>query len=108
MVSTGGSSKIDGDPYWYYEYLVRKSPTKTVQDSNIFRHYLAASVERDGFLYSLNASTLNKQWDMEAMECKKFLKNRSRRLENPLKRYWKRCGNIIYAHWETLQSVIRR
>ncbi|XP_076886641.1 psbP domain-containing protein 5, chloroplastic-like [Bidens hawaiensis] len=55
---------IDGEPYWYYEYLVRKSPTKTVQDSNIFRHYLAASVERDGFLYSLNASTLNKQWDM--------------------------------------------
>ncbi|XP_071704955.1 psbP domain-containing protein 5, chloroplastic [Rutidosis leptorrhynchoides] len=58
------TSDIDGEPYWYYEYLVRKSPTKTVQDSNIFRHYLAASVERDGFLYSLNASTLNKQWDM--------------------------------------------
>ncbi|XP_076882347.1 psbP domain-containing protein 5, chloroplastic-like [Bidens hawaiensis] len=58
------TSEIDGEPYWYYEYLVRKSPTKTVQDSNIFRHYLAASVERDGFLYSLNASTLNKKWDM--------------------------------------------
>ncbi|MFS7913415.1 putative photosystem II [Helianthus anomalus] len=58
------TSEIDGEPYWYYEYLVRKSPTKTVSDSNIFRHYLAASVERDGFLYSLNASTLNKQWDM--------------------------------------------
>lgn len=58
------TSKIDGEPYWYYEYLVRKSPTKTVQDSNIFRHYVAASVERDGFLYTLNASTLNKQWDM--------------------------------------------
>lgn len=58
------TSEIDGEPYWYYEYLVRKSPTKTMQDSNIFRHYLAASVERDGFLYSLNASTLSKQWDM--------------------------------------------
>ncbi|KAL8226819.1 hypothetical protein R6Q57_016651 [Mikania cordata] len=58
------TSEIEGERYWYYEYLVRKSPTKTVQDSNIFRHYLAASVERDGFLYSLNASTLNKQWDM--------------------------------------------
>ncbi|KVH89946.1 psbP domain-containing protein 5, chloroplastic [Cynara cardunculus var. scolymus] len=58
------TSEIDGEPYWYYEYLVRKSPTKTVQDSNIFRHYVAASVERDGFLYTLNASTLNKQWDM--------------------------------------------
>lgn len=22
--------QIDGEPYWYYEYLVRKSPTKTV------------------------------------------------------------------------------
>ncbi|GKB28529.1 PsbP domain-containing protein 5, chloroplastic [Tanacetum coccineum] len=58
------TSEIDGEPYWYYEYLVRKSPTKTMQDSNIFRHYLAASVERDGFLYSLNASTLSKEWDM--------------------------------------------
>ncbi|KAL4592665.1 hypothetical protein LXL04_005668 [Taraxacum kok-saghyz] len=58
------TSEIDGEPYWYYEYLVRKSPTKTVSDANIFRHYVAASVERDGFLYSLNASTLNKQWDM--------------------------------------------
>ncbi|CAH1451635.1 unnamed protein product [Lactuca virosa] len=58
------TSEIDGEPYWYYEYLVRKSPTKTVTDSSIFRHYVAASVERDGFLYTLNASTLNKQWDM--------------------------------------------
>ncbi|KAK2983127.1 hypothetical protein RJ640_022599 [Escallonia rubra] len=57
------SSEIDGEPYWYYEYLVRKSPTKSVRESNIFRHYVATTAERDGFLYSLNASTLNKQWD---------------------------------------------
>ncbi|CAA2971015.1 psbP domain-containing 5, chloroplastic [Olea europaea subsp. europaea] len=56
------SSTIDGEPYWYYEYLVRKSPTKTAQESNIFRHYVATTAERDGYLYSLNASTLNKQW----------------------------------------------
>ncbi|CAI9771715.1 unnamed protein product [Fraxinus pennsylvanica] len=56
------SSTIDGEPYWYYEYLIRKSPTKTAQDSNIFRHYVATTAERDGYLYSLNASTLSKQW----------------------------------------------
>ncbi|EXC20796.1 PsbP domain-containing protein 5 [Morus notabilis] len=56
------SSEIDGVPYWYYEYLVRKSPTKTAQESNIFRHYVSSTAERDGYLYTLNASTLNKQW----------------------------------------------
>ncbi|KAF8400747.1 hypothetical protein HHK36_014047 [Tetracentron sinense] len=57
------SSKIDGEPYWYYEYLVRKSPTKSVQESNLFRHYVASTAERDGYLYSVNASTLGKQWN---------------------------------------------
>ncbi|GMY17814.1 psbP domain-containing protein 5, chloroplastic isoform X1 [Fagus crenata] len=57
------SSEIDGEPYWYYEYLVRKSPTKTAQESNLYRHYVASTAERDGYLYSLNASTLGKQWD---------------------------------------------
>eukprot|EP00262_Sarcandra_glabra_P019052 TRINITY_DN703_c0_g1_i1.p1 TRINITY_DN703_c0_g1~~TRINITY_DN703_c0_g1_i1.p1 ORF type:complete len:301 (-),score=50.92 TRINITY_DN703_c0_g1_i1:141-1043(-) len=56
------SSKIDGEPYWYYEYLVRKSPTKSSQESNLYRHSVASTAERDGYLYSLNASTLSKQW----------------------------------------------
>ncbi|KAH7524774.1 hypothetical protein FEM48_Zijuj06G0154900 [Ziziphus jujuba var. spinosa] len=42
------SSEIDGEPYWYYEYLVRKSPTKTAQESNLYRHYVASTAERDG------------------------------------------------------------
>ncbi|GMQ03324.1 hypothetical protein CsSME_00049166 [Camellia sinensis var. sinensis] len=58
------SSEIDGEPYWYCEYLIRKSPTKTVQESNLFRHYISSTCERDGYLYSLSASTLNKQWDV--------------------------------------------
>ncbi|KAF6175247.1 hypothetical protein GIB67_030465 [Kingdonia uniflora] len=58
------STKIDGEPYWYYEYLVRKSPTKSAQESNLFRHYVASTAERDGYLYSLNVSTLSKQWDI--------------------------------------------
>ncbi|XP_024925140.3 psbP domain-containing protein 5, chloroplastic isoform X2 [Ziziphus jujuba] len=41
------SSEIDGEPYWYYEYLVRKSPTKTAQESNLYRHYVASTAERD-------------------------------------------------------------
>ncbi|XP_043687194.1 psbP domain-containing protein 5, chloroplastic [Telopea speciosissima] len=57
------SSEIDGEPYWYYEYLVRKSPTKSIQEPSIYRHYVASTVERDGYLYSLNASTLGKQWN---------------------------------------------
>ncbi|CAK9140490.1 unnamed protein product [Ilex paraguariensis] len=58
------SSEIDGEPYWYYEYLVRKSPTKTAQESNIYRHYITSTAERDGYLYSLNASTLSNKWDV--------------------------------------------
>ncbi|KAK6912679.1 PsbP, C-terminal [Dillenia turbinata] len=56
------TSEIDGEPYWHYEYLVRKSPT--LQEPNTFRHYVASTAERDGYLYTLNASTLSKKWDM--------------------------------------------
>ncbi|CAH2075745.1 unnamed protein product [Thlaspi arvense] len=41
------SSEIDGEPYWYYEYLVRKSPTKSAQEPNIYRHYVSSTAERD-------------------------------------------------------------
>ncbi|KAG8375521.1 hypothetical protein BUALT_Bualt10G0108400 [Buddleja alternifolia] len=57
------SSTVDGETYWYYDYLVRKSPTKTAQESNLYRHSVSSTAERDGYLYSLNASTLSKQWD---------------------------------------------
>lgn len=57
------SSEVDGEPYWYYEYIVRKSPTKSALESSLYRHNLASTAERDGFLYTLNASTLSKQWE---------------------------------------------
>ncbi|VFQ66974.1 unnamed protein product [Cuscuta campestris] len=57
------SSHIDGDPYWYFEYLVRKSPTNAALESNVFRHYVASTAERDGYLYTLTASTLNNKWN---------------------------------------------
>uniref|UniRef100_A0A0F7GXJ1 Photosystem II reaction center PsbP family protein n=1 Tax=Habenaria pantlingiana TaxID=1498489 RepID=A0A0F7GXJ1_9ASPA len=57
------ANEVDGDVYWYYEYLVRKSPTKSVQESNIYRHNVASTAERDGYLYSFNASTLSKKWE---------------------------------------------
>ncbi|KAB1204530.1 PsbP domain-containing protein 5, chloroplastic [Morella rubra] len=49
---SGGSYlfQIDGEPYWYYEYLVRKSPTKTAQEQNLYRHYVASTAERDGMI----------------------------------------------------------
>ncbi|KAJ0091119.1 hypothetical protein Patl1_12834 [Pistacia atlantica] len=57
------SDEIDGDSYCYYEYLVRKSPSNLAQEANLYRHYVASTAERDGYLYSINASTLGKQWD---------------------------------------------
>ncbi|KAB2076628.1 hypothetical protein ERO13_A06G048000v2 [Gossypium hirsutum] len=56
------ASEIDGELYWYYEYLVRKSPTKSAQEANLYRHYVASTAEREGYLYSLSASTLSKEW----------------------------------------------
>ncbi|GJM93898.1 hypothetical protein PR202_ga10491 [Eleusine coracana subsp. coracana] len=32
-------------------------------EPNLFRHNVACTAERDGYLYSLNASTLSKQWE---------------------------------------------
>ncbi|ESQ41103.1 hypothetical protein EUTSA_v10014231mg [Eutrema salsugineum] len=58
------ATDIDGEPYWYYEYLVRKSPTKIAEASKLYRHYISSTAERDGYLYTINASTLGKQWDM--------------------------------------------
>nr|AJS13469.1 PPD5 [Erycina pusilla] len=57
------ASEVDGDVYWYYEYLVRKSPTTSAQESNLYRHSVASTAARDGYLYSLNASTLSKKWE---------------------------------------------
>uniref|UniRef100_A0A0A9DZD6 PsbP C-terminal domain-containing protein n=1 Tax=Arundo donax TaxID=35708 RepID=A0A0A9DZD6_ARUDO len=57
------STEVEGEPYWYYEYLVRKSPMKSAPEPNLFRHNVACTAERDGYLYSLNASTLSKRWE---------------------------------------------
>uniref|UniRef100_A0ACD5VLG4 Uncharacterized protein n=1 Tax=Avena sativa TaxID=4498 RepID=A0ACD5VLG4_AVESA len=57
------TTDVDGQPYWFYEYIVRKSPTKTAPEPNLFRHNVACTAERDGYLYTLNASTLSKQWE---------------------------------------------
>ncbi|MED6180033.1 PsbP domain-containing protein 5, chloroplastic, variant 2 [Stylosanthes scabra] len=57
------SGEIDGEPYWYYEYLVRKSPIKVTPDSSVYRHYIASTAERDGYFYSISASTLSPQWE---------------------------------------------
>ncbi|KAG6543185.1 hypothetical protein Mapa_015434 [Marchantia paleacea] len=53
----------DGMRYWYYEYLVQKSPTVTQGGLDVFRHSIAVTAEREGYLYSLNASTLDTNWD---------------------------------------------
>ncbi|KAG0463076.1 hypothetical protein HPP92_021552 [Vanilla planifolia] len=57
------AKEVDGLVYWYYEYLVRKSPTKSAQQPNLFRHNVASTAERDGYLYSVNASALSNKWD---------------------------------------------
>ncbi|KAL2346809.1 hypothetical protein Fmac_000809 [Flemingia macrophylla] len=57
------SSEIDGEMYWYYEYLVRKAPMKLTDESSIYRHYLASTAERDGYFYSISASTVSPRWE---------------------------------------------
>ncbi|XP_037464082.1 psbP domain-containing protein 5, chloroplastic-like isoform X2 [Triticum dicoccoides] len=58
------TADVDGEPYWYYEYIVRKSPTKSVSFSPLYlQDGLFTPVFALGFLYSLNASTLSKQWE---------------------------------------------
>ncbi|KAK7352759.1 hypothetical protein VNO80_18187 [Phaseolus coccineus] len=57
------SSEIDGEMYWYYEYLVRKAPLRLTDQSNTYRHYLASTAERDGYLYSISASTVSPRWE---------------------------------------------
>lgn len=34
LLSLSVSSQINGEPYWYYEYLIRKSPTTLVSISS--------------------------------------------------------------------------
>ncbi|KAG5034268.1 hypothetical protein JHK87_009178 [Glycine soja] len=57
------SSEIDGEMYWYYEYLVRKAPLRLTDESSTYRHYLASTAERDGYLYSISASTVSPRWE---------------------------------------------
>ncbi|KAJ3692186.1 hypothetical protein LUZ60_012536 [Juncus effusus] len=79
------SNDIEGEPYWYYEYLIRKSPTGNVQGPNLFRHSVAVTAERDGYLYSLNASALSKRWEEIGPSLEKAVA--SFRLINPTENY---------------------
>ncbi|KAK7351416.1 hypothetical protein VNO77_10861 [Canavalia gladiata] len=57
------SDDVDGERYWYYEYLVRKAPMKLTEEASVYRHYLASTAERDGYLYSVSASTISPRWE---------------------------------------------
>ncbi|GMH06997.1 hypothetical protein Nepgr_008837 [Nepenthes gracilis] len=96
------STEIDGEPYWYYEYLVRKSPTKSVQESNIYRQYVASTAERDGYLYTLNASTLSKQWNIMGPILKRTVG--SFRLLSPTDNYVPPYKDP-WRFWEIFQSI---
>ncbi|XP_050938183.1 psbP domain-containing protein 5, chloroplastic isoform X5 [Cucumis melo] len=45
------------------ESSVLDTNSSNVGESNIYRHYVASTAERDGFLYTINASTLGAQWN---------------------------------------------
>eukprot|EP00270_Netrium_digitus_P000504 TRINITY_DN10558_c0_g3_i1.p1 TRINITY_DN10558_c0_g3~~TRINITY_DN10558_c0_g3_i1.p1 ORF type:complete len:366 (+),score=82.06 TRINITY_DN10558_c0_g3_i1:55-1152(+) len=51
-----------GQTYWYYEYLAQKSPTISDARADVYRHSLAVSSEREGYIYTLNVSTLDSKW----------------------------------------------
>ncbi|KAL9233912.1 hypothetical protein vseg_008846 [Gypsophila vaccaria] len=74
-VLDSSTSEIDGERYWFYEYLVRKSPTKSALEPSNYRQYVASTVERDGYLYTVNASTLSKQWKLMGPMLKKTVES---------------------------------
>ncbi|KAH9760954.1 PsbP domain-containing protein 5 [Citrus sinensis] len=45
------------------ESSVLDAHTSKGQEPNLYRHYVASTAEREGYLYSISASTLGKQWD---------------------------------------------
>ncbi|XXG47468.1 hypothetical protein AAC387_Pa02g2112 [Persea americana] len=45
------------------ESSVLDAHSDKAQEPNLYRHYVASTAERDGYLYSLNASTLSKEWN---------------------------------------------
>lgn len=55
--------QVDGTPYWYFEYLAQKSPSTFSSGVENYRHSLAVSATREGYLYTLNVSTLSSLWD---------------------------------------------
>ncbi|KAL6615589.1 hypothetical protein ACP70R_037859 [Stipagrostis hirtigluma subsp. patula] len=104
------STDVEGEPYWYYEYLVRKSPTKSALEPNLFRHNVACTAERDGYLYSLNASTLSKQWDSMGPFLQKAVE--SFRLLPPTEKYvppykdpWRFCATPTCLGSTLVQSL---
>ncbi|KAK6119463.1 hypothetical protein DH2020_046791 [Rehmannia glutinosa] len=44
------------------ESSVLDAHSSTAQESNLYRHFVASTAARDGYLYTLSASTLSKQW----------------------------------------------
>ncbi|XP_074280482.1 psbP domain-containing protein 5, chloroplastic isoform X2 [Silene latifolia] len=58
--------------------------SEVLEPSN-FRQYVASTVERDGYLYTVNASTLNKQWKLTGPMLKKTVE--SFRLLPPTENY---------------------
>ena len=60
--------QVDGEQYWFFEYLQQKSPTMTDYSRDVYRHSLAVSASREGYIYTLNVSTLNSQWGEVRME----------------------------------------
>lgn len=62
----GGTSSKDycGTRYYYYEFLNARSPTTftTSKTTEVFRHSVAATAEREGYLYTITASCLDGDW----------------------------------------------
>lgn len=54
----------DGTRYFYFEFLNSKSPTFIDGSKDVFRHSLAVSVEREGYLYTLSVSALDSRWEL--------------------------------------------
>jgi hypothetical protein len=84
-VDNAKAEEIDGDRYFYYEYISQGSPNLREPEATTFRHSYGVTVERGGYLYTLSSSAPEIYWDELSRGFDATVK--SFRLTKPTKKY---------------------
>jgi hypothetical protein len=90
-VDNAVTETIDGNKYYYYEYISQGSPNLREPEATTFRHSFGVTVERDGYLYTLSTSAPEIYWDELSRGFDESIK--SFRLTTPNKKKYKQPGN---------------